>query len=63
MGVTGIGGIFFRAKDPRALAAWYAEHLGVGTGGYGSWDQQAGRTVFSPFDAGTDYSRPKNSGC
>ena len=32
MGVTGIGGIFFRAKDPQALAAWYAQHLGVGTG-------------------------------
>jgi predicted enzyme related to lactoylglutathione lyase len=59
MGVTGIGGIFFRAKDPQALAAWYAEHLGVGIGEYGSWDQQAGRTVFSPFDAGTDYFPPE----
>jgi predicted enzyme related to lactoylglutathione lyase len=55
MGVTGIGGIFFRAKDPQALAAWYAAHLDVGTGAYGSWDQQAGQTVFSPFDADTDY--------
>jgi predicted enzyme related to lactoylglutathione lyase len=27
--VTGIGGVFFRARDPRALAAWYQEHLGV----------------------------------
>ena len=25
----GIGGVFFRAKDPTALGAWYAEHLGV----------------------------------
>ena len=32
MGVTGIGGIFFRAHDTKALAAWYAEHLGVGDG-------------------------------
>jgi predicted enzyme related to lactoylglutathione lyase len=55
MGVTGIGGIFFRARDPQALAAWYAEHLGVGGGEYGVWDQQAGPTVFSPFDAATDY--------
>ena len=55
MGVTGIGGFFFRAQDPQALAAWYAEHLGVGGGEYGSWDQQAGQTIFSPFDAATDY--------
>jgi predicted enzyme related to lactoylglutathione lyase len=27
--VTGIGGVFFRARDPEALAAWYTEHLGV----------------------------------
>jgi predicted enzyme related to lactoylglutathione lyase len=27
--VTGIGGIFFRAKDPMALRAWYAKHLGI----------------------------------
>ena len=55
MGVTGIGGLFFRAKDPAALAAWYAEHLGVGGGEMGLWEQQAGPTVFSPFDAATDY--------
>ena len=55
MGVTGIGGFFFRARDPQALAAWYAENLGVGGGELGLWDQQAGPTVFSPFDASTDY--------
>ena len=55
MGVTGIGGFFFRAQDPQALAAWYAEHLGVGAGESGIWEQQAGPTVFSPFDADTDY--------
>lgn len=55
MGVTGIGGLFFRARDPQALAAWYAEHLGVGGGEMGVWDQQAGPTVFSPFDVDTDY--------
>lgn len=27
--VTGIGGMFFRARDPDALARWYAEHLGI----------------------------------
>ena len=55
MGVTGIGGFSFRAQNPEALGAWYAEHLGVGGGDYGLWDQQAGPTVFSPFAADTDY--------
>jgi glyoxylase I family protein len=50
--VTGIGGIFFRAKDPKALAVWYAKHLGI-TQGY--WNQAAGPTVFAPFAAATDY--------
>jgi predicted enzyme related to lactoylglutathione lyase len=55
MGVTGIGGFFFRAQDPKALGAWYAEHLGVGAGQYGKWDVQGGTSVFSPFAADTDY--------
>jgi len=55
MGVTGIGGFFFRAKDPEALAKWYANHLGVGAGEYGVWQPQAGPSVFAPFKADTDY--------
>lgn len=56
MTVTGIGGLFFRAEDPKALAAWYLTHLGVGAPeGVFLWDQQAGPTVFSPFKADTDY--------
>jgi predicted enzyme related to lactoylglutathione lyase len=56
MAVTGIGGFFFRAQDPKALAAWYLTHLGVGAPeGQFLWDQQAGPTVFSPFKADTDY--------
>jgi predicted enzyme related to lactoylglutathione lyase len=55
MPVTGIGGLFFRARDPEALKRWYCEHLGVGCGDYGMWEQQAGTTVFSPFAADTDY--------
>ena len=55
MGVTGIGGLFFRAHDPKALGSWYAEHLGVGDGKWGLWNQDAGMTVFSPFPSDTDY--------
>ncbi len=49
---TGIGGIFFRAKDTKALSAWYAEHLGITDP---PWFTEAGVTVFSPFKADTDY--------
>ena len=55
MGVTGIGGFFFRAKEPDALRAWYIEHLGVGSAPYGAWETGAGPSVFAPFDADTDY--------
>ena len=57
--VTGIGGVFFRARDPEALAQWYARHLGVAPtpADYDqqSWQQQAGPTVFAPFPADTTY--------
>ena len=53
--VTGIGGLFFRARDPAALTAWYDTHLlGGGVASY-NWQQDAGQTVFSPFKADTDY--------
>lgn len=50
-GVSGIGGVFFRAREPEALSAWYETHLGV----TGLWSQGAGLTVFAPFKADTDY--------
>jgi predicted enzyme related to lactoylglutathione lyase len=57
--VLGFGGFFFRAKDPDALAAWYAKHLGVtpppSNDGDAVWEQEAGQTVFTPFAADTDY--------
>ena len=53
MGVTGIGGLFFRAHDPEALASWYREQLGIE--GAGLWHQEAGPTVFVPFPADTDH--------
>ncbi|MGA6980076.1 MAG: VOC family protein, partial [Candidatus Sulfotelmatobacter sp.] len=33
--VTGIGGIFLKARDPKTLAAWYAQHLGIKLAPYG----------------------------
>lgn len=57
--VTGIGGLFFRAKDPDGLAQWYQRHLGIDPvpRSYDAtvWSQQAGATVFAPFEADTDY--------
>jgi predicted enzyme related to lactoylglutathione lyase len=57
--VAGIGGFFFRARDPGALKAWYERHLGIRRtpGDYDSpcWRQKAGTTVFEPFPAGTGY--------
>jgi predicted enzyme related to lactoylglutathione lyase len=64
MPVVGMGGYFFRAKDPERLKAWYLEHLEVG-GGIGagpdgqpnpySWYHEGGPMVFTPFDDATDY--------
>ncbi len=57
--VTGIGGFFFRARDPEALSLWYQTHLGIDPvpsgPGQRPWTQQAGVTAFSPFAADTDY--------
>jgi glyoxylase I family protein len=59
--VTGIGGVFFRARDPAALAEWYREVLGIGQPP-DIWRQDAGFTVFAPFSAGTDYfGRPEQA--
>ena len=57
--VTGIGGFFFRSKDPAALGKWYRDHLGVAMtpskAGDEPWKQEAGTTSFSPFPAKSDY--------
>ena len=52
--VVGIGGIFFRADDTKALAAWYETHLGITE----LWTQEAGMTVFAPFRRQTDCFPP-----
>jgi predicted enzyme related to lactoylglutathione lyase len=53
--VTGIGGVFFRARDPAALAAWYLTHLGIPQPDVAVWQQDAGPTVFSPFASDSSY--------
>jgi len=57
--VQGIGGFFFRARDTKALAKWYSDHLGVKLTptdyGQEPWRQEAGPTVFEPFSADTTY--------
>ena len=57
--VTGIGGFFFRAKDPKALALWYQQHLGISTIPTTSeehgWQQEAGSTAFAPFKETSSY--------
>lgn len=57
--VLGIGGFFWRAKDPKALGKWYEQHLGIlgESDSYDSipWTQEAGTTIFVPFRQDTTY--------
>jgi len=57
--VTGIGGFFFRAKDPKALGSWYQQHLGISlipsSEGDPVWEQEAGPTAFAPFPETSKY--------
>ena len=64
--VTGIGGIFFKCKDPKKIKEWYQKHLGLNTNQYGAvfeWRQGAdttkkGFTQWSPFSEKTKYFEP-----
>jgi glyoxylase I family protein len=57
--VAGIGGLFFRAHDPKALGNWYQQYLGIAltptSEGGTVWQQEAGPTAFSPFPETTKY--------
>ena len=59
--VTGIGGIFFRSKDPEKTRAWYEKHLGIIMDDYGSsfeWKTKGkhpGYTAWSVFTEESDY--------
>ena len=64
--VTGIGGIFFKCKDPKKIREWYKTNLGLNTNDYGAvfeWRQGAdtakkGFTQWSPFNEKTKYFEP-----
>jgi glyoxylase I family protein len=60
--VSGIGGFFFRARDPKVLAQWYQDHLGIFVTPRNAddpvWQQQAGPTSFTPFPEKTSYFDP-----
>jgi len=64
--VTGIGGVFFKCKDPGKVKEWYKTHLGLDTNEYGAnfeWRQaedpaKKGSTTWSPFAETTKYFEP-----
>ena len=65
--VTGIGGIFFKCKDPKKIREWYKNHLGLNTNDYGAtfeWgasttdSTKKGSTQWTPFAETTKYFEP-----
>ena len=68
--VTGIGGVFFKAKDPAALRAWYKQHLGVDVQSWGgtafNWADDAnaatGMTVWSIAGPDSTQFAPSEAG-
>lgn len=62
--VIGLGGFFFKARDPKALAAWYAKHLGLdinpdfGGAIFPENARRPGHTVWCPFKGDTQYFAP-----
>lgn len=68
--VTGIGGVFLKAKDPDRLRDWYRQHLGLDVEGWGGvtfkWHSPGqpypdGATVWSIFPAQSDYFAPSSA--
>ncbi|HWO56036.1 MAG TPA: VOC family protein [bacterium] len=73
--VTGLGGVFFKAKDPARMMEWYRKHLGFPAAGSDPWqgdsyiafrwrDEKSdtpGTTVWSVMNQDTDYFKPSES--
>jgi predicted enzyme related to lactoylglutathione lyase len=65
--VRGVGGVFFRARDPKALAEWYRDHLGIPVEAdqtYASFESAGpgDQTVWSTFPMETKYFGPGGAG-
>ena len=66
--VTGIGGIFFKSKDPQKMREWYQKNLGIEANEYGAsfeWFEGAdstkkGITQWAPFSETTKYFEPSS---
>jgi predicted enzyme related to lactoylglutathione lyase len=66
--VTGIGGVFFKCKNPETIKEWYKQHLGLNTDQYGTtfeWrkedkPEEKGSTQWSPFSETTKYFEPSS---
>lgn len=67
--VTGIGGIFFKSKDPQKMTEWYKKHLGLNTNPYGAsfeWyeaenSKKKAQTQWTPFPEKTDHFEPSKN--
>lgn len=65
--VTGLGGFFFKTKDPDKIKDWYARQLGLATDAYGCtfwWKDKEGKdcaTQWSPMKDDTSYFKPSTS--
>ena len=67
--VTGIGGIFFKTKDPQQTRDWYQRHLGIESESWGAllkWrtyddPERVATTTWSPMSADTAYFQPGDS--
>jgi predicted enzyme related to lactoylglutathione lyase len=68
--VIGVGGVFFKAQDPKALLAWYRKHLGIEAAEWGgtTFDWRSadnpsgeGKTVWSVFGTNSECFAPSNS--
>jgi len=64
--VTGLGGFFFKTKDPDGIKTWYGKHLGLPVDSYGCtfwWKDKEGKdcsTQWSPFKETTEYFKPSD---
>ena len=68
--VTGIGGVFFKSRDPKRLGEWYRTHLGMNVEDWGGvvfpWASPdnpggIGTTIWSPFDEKSSYFAPSQA--